>query len=551
MELMLTVAYVMSSQGISLSDLNAEWKRDQTHLSVLMGKKEAQNSTASVTKPPGKQLPSKPPKRHSASVYGKLRKLNVMKKSQLHHLLGCRMKSHSPDSAKVGGLSMSPLSPIKLYYQFPPLLLLSLQNYGFLLLASRDAQGSPCEKCRSFIDLAPASEKGHPFSPANLVISGKLGDWPQPVLRLQAPPSPPRHRLFRATAPFSPNPRQKHLGSIPTSQHIPSTQQHQQIRVLWLSVVSEVLYILLLVVGFSLMCLELLHSSSVIDGLKLNAFAAVFTVLSGLLGMVAHMMYTQVFQVTVSLGPEDWRPHSWDYGWSFCLAWGSFTCCMAASVTTLNSYTKTVIEFRHKRKVFEQGYREEPTFIDPEAIKYFRERSTQCPGREEAIHSQHGQELVPALPSVASTGSGQHSVLRAVVNGLKPRVQPLVTLPYDPPGEVAPCTAEGAAETMRTSPRQQLLIKPQFLQPWIAQAHDECFTAYEGAGMPAGWLIQPPDHWQLGMVHPRPVKPLEFSSPTARLPAVPKEGVLIGLLGSGWELLEVGKYLQIGVLLNT
>lgn len=39
--------------------------------------------------------------------------------------------------------------------------------------------------------------------------------------------------------------------------------------------------------------------------------------LAGLLGMVAHMMYTQVFQITVSLGPEDWRPHSWDYGWSF------------------------------------------------------------------------------------------------------------------------------------------------------------------------------------------------------------------------------------------
>ncbi|KAF6271435.1 GSG1 like [Rhinolophus ferrumequinum] len=103
----------------------------------------------------------------------------------------------------------------------------------------------------------------------------------------------------------------------------------------------------------------------------------------GLLGMVAHMMYTQVFQVTVSLGPEDWRPHSWDYGWSFCLAWGSFTCCMAASVTTLNSYTKTVIEFRHKRKVFEQGYREEPTFIDPEAIKYFRERMEKGDGNEE------------------------------------------------------------------------------------------------------------------------------------------------------------------------
>lgn len=50
---------------------------------------------------------------------------------------------------------------------------------------------------------------------------------------------------------------------------------------LWLSLVSEMLYIILLLVGFSLMCLELIHSSNVIDGLKLNAFAAVFTVLSG------------------------------------------------------------------------------------------------------------------------------------------------------------------------------------------------------------------------------------------------------------------------------
>ncbi|KAL4659036.1 germ cell-specific gene 1-like protein [Arapaima gigas] len=147
--------------------------------------------------------------------------------------------------------------------------------------------------------------------------------------------------------------------------------------VLWLSVVSEVLYIMLLVVGFSLMCLELFHSSSVIDGLKLNAFAAVFTVLSGLLGMVAHMMYTQVFQITVSLGPEDWRPHTWDYGWSFCLAWGSFTCCMAASVTTLNSYTKTVIEFRHKRKLLELGLRDERTFLDQQAFHYFRDRAVQ------------------------------------------------------------------------------------------------------------------------------------------------------------------------------
>ncbi|OCT61445.1 hypothetical protein XELAEV_18047469mg [Xenopus laevis] len=170
------------------------------------------------------------------------------------------------------------------------------------------------EKCRSFIDLAPASEKG----------------------------------------------------------------------VLWLSVVSEVLFIVLLVVGFSLMCLEFFQSNNVVDGLKLNAFAAVFTVLSGLLGMVAHMMYTQVLQVTVSLGPEDWRPHSWDYGWSFCLAWCAFTCCMAASVTTLNSYTKTVIEFGNKQRIFEQILQEEQTFIDQNAIKNKKEQAIK---KEQPIQS--------------------------------------------------------------------------------------------------------------------------------------------------------------------
>ncbi|KFO63269.1 Germ cell-specific gene 1-like, partial [Corvus brachyrhynchos] len=174
------------------------------------------------------------------------------------------------------------------------------------------------EKCRSFIDLAPASEKGAGISPlASHVLQSTVSCLSASPLSIPAAWFCLLEQVFSGTS-----------------------------GVLWLSVVSEVLYIMLLVVGFSLMCLELFHSSSVIDGLKLNAFAAVFTVLSGLLGMVAHMMYTQVFQVTVSLGPEDWRPHSWDYGWSFCLAWGSFTCCMAASVTTLNSYTKTVIEFR-------------------------------------------------------------------------------------------------------------------------------------------------------------------------------------------------------------
>uniref|UniRef100_A0A8L0DK48 Germ cell-specific gene 1-like protein n=1 Tax=Oncorhynchus mykiss TaxID=8022 RepID=A0A8L0DK48_ONCMY len=179
--------------------------------------------------------------------------------------------------------------------------------------------------------------------------------------------------------------------------------------VLWLSVVSEVLYIMLLVVGFSLMCLELFHSSNVIDGLKLNAFAAVFTVLSGLLGMVAHMMYTQVFQITVSLGPEDWRPHSWDYGWSFCLAWGSFTCCMAASVTTLNSYTKTVIEFRHKRKLFEQGLREEQNYLDQEAFHYFRDHSLQSISSSMEVYPGHGGGRGKIRGSSGSIDLGENS----------------------------------------------------------------------------------------------------------------------------------------------
>uniref|UniRef100_A0A663E0U0 Germ cell-specific gene 1-like protein n=1 Tax=Aquila chrysaetos chrysaetos TaxID=223781 RepID=A0A663E0U0_AQUCH len=124
--------------------------------------------------------------------------------------------------------------------------------------------------------------------------------------------------------------------------------------VLWLSIVAELLYIILLLTGAILMSVEMCYYSTVIDGLKINAFSAVVTVLAGLLGMVAHMMYTTVFQMTVNLGPEDWRPHTWDYGWSYCLAWASFACCMAAAVTTINKYTKTILEFKHKRKMLER-----------------------------------------------------------------------------------------------------------------------------------------------------------------------------------------------------
>uniref|UniRef100_A0A673M5B4 Si:ch211-149k23.9 n=2 Tax=Sinocyclocheilus rhinocerous TaxID=307959 RepID=A0A673M5B4_9TELE len=103
--------------------------------------------------------------------------------------------------------------------------------------------------------------------------------------------------------------------------------------------------------GFLLMWVEVLCAHKEMHALKINAFAFMCTVLSGLLGMVAHMMYTTVFQLTVIVGPKDWRPQTWDYGWSFALAWVSFSCCMGAAVMTLNSYTKTVIELRHRQRL--------------------------------------------------------------------------------------------------------------------------------------------------------------------------------------------------------
>ncbi|XP_027285803.1 germ cell-specific gene 1 protein isoform X3 [Cricetulus griseus] len=81
----------------------------------------------------------------------------------------------------------------------------------------------------------------------------------------------------------------------------------------------------------------------------------------GLLGMVAHMMYSQVFQATANLGPDDWRPHSWNYGWAFYMAWVSFTCCMASAVTTFNTYTRMMLEFQCRRR---KSFNPNPSRID-------------------------------------------------------------------------------------------------------------------------------------------------------------------------------------------
>uniref|UniRef100_A0A3B4AWF3 Germ cell associated 1 n=1 Tax=Periophthalmus magnuspinnatus TaxID=409849 RepID=A0A3B4AWF3_9GOBI len=91
------------------------------------------------------------------------------------------------------------------------------------------------------------------------------------------------------------------------------------------------------------LCMGAFFPSTQRWGQLLNAFAAVFTVLGGLLGMVGHMMFMQVFQTTASMGPEDFKPHSYGYSWAFYVAWLAFTVCMSAGVSTLNNYTKKVI----------------------------------------------------------------------------------------------------------------------------------------------------------------------------------------------------------------
>ncbi|KAJ4921521.1 hypothetical protein JOQ06_015412 [Pogonophryne albipinna] len=120
-----------------------------------------------------------------------------------------------------------------------------------------------------------------------------------------------------------------------------------EVAMMWFSVTLEILYVALLMISCSLLsvqlCIRTFCPSTQRCGQLLNAFAALSTVLGGLLGMVGHMMFMQVFQTTASMGPEDFKPHSYGYSWAFYMAWCAFTLCMSAGVSTLNNYTKTVL----------------------------------------------------------------------------------------------------------------------------------------------------------------------------------------------------------------
>uniref|UniRef100_F7ILF9 Germ cell associated 1 n=1 Tax=Callithrix jacchus TaxID=9483 RepID=F7ILF9_CALJA len=112
----------------------------------------------------------------------------------------------------------------------------------------------------------------------------------------------------------------------------------------------------------------------------------------GLLGMVAHMMYSQVFQATANLGPEDWRPHVWNYGWAFYMAWLSFTCCMASAVTTFNMYTRMVLEFKCKHS---KGFKENPNCLPHHHQCFPRRLSRAGPtvGPMTGYHQYHNQPI--------------------------------------------------------------------------------------------------------------------------------------------------------------
>uniref|UniRef100_A0A2R9BXE1 Germ cell-specific gene 1 protein n=1 Tax=Pan paniscus TaxID=9597 RepID=A0A2R9BXE1_PANPA len=162
--------------------------------------------------------------------------------------------------------------------------------------------------------------------------------------------------------------------------------------ILWLSLATQITYIGLQFISFLLLLMDLLLTGNPACGLKLSAFAAVSSVLSGLLGMVAHMMYSQVFQATANLGPEDWRPHVWNYGWAFYMAWLSFTCCMASAVTTFNTYTRMVLEFKCKHS---KSFKENPNCLPHHHQCFPRQLSSAAPtaGPLTSYHQYHNQPI--------------------------------------------------------------------------------------------------------------------------------------------------------------
>ncbi|XP_045679957.1 germ cell-specific gene 1-like protein 2 [Phyllostomus hastatus] len=156
--------------------------------------------------------------------------------------------------------------------------------------------------------------------------------------------------------------------------------------VLWLSIGAKVLNTLLMLTSAILLGSRVSYSSCGSHWFQVDAAVAVLMVLAGLLGMVAYVMYTTIFQITVSLGPEDWRPQTWNYGWSYCLAWASFALCMAVSVMAMSRYSAAHLECTEEQRVQKGSRHSEHNVLEPEALEVVWET--------EAARSLVGQALV-------------------------------------------------------------------------------------------------------------------------------------------------------------
>ncbi|XP_021114817.1 germ cell-specific gene 1 protein isoform X2 [Heterocephalus glaber] len=234
-------------------------------------------------------------------------------------------------------------------------------------LSCEEIMEEPGERCRSFLELTPPAERGE----KGLLEFPTLQGLCHPALR---------------------------FGGLTENAFLPRLPLGLVAKILWLSLGAQITYIGLQFITFLLLRTDLLLTGNPGLRLKQSAFVAISS-LSGLLGMVAHMMYSQVFQATANLGPEDWRPHAWNYGWAFYMAWVSFTCCMALAVTTFKVYTRMMLEFKCRHS---KSFKENPSCMPDHHQCFLQQLScAACPGVPlSSYHQYHNRPVHSVSESV-------------------------------------------------------------------------------------------------------------------------------------------------------
>nr|BAA37087.1 GSG1 [Mus musculus] len=183
-------------------------------------------------------------------------------------------------------------------------------------LSCEETMEEPGEKCRRFIELTPPAQRGE----KGLLEFATLQGSCHPTLRFGGEWLMEKASLL-------------HLPWGPVA------------KVFWLSLGAQTAYIGLQLISFLLLLTDLLLTTNPGCGLKLSAFAAVSLVLSGLLGMVAHMLYSQVFQATANLGPE-LETTLLELRLGLLHSVGFLHLLHGVTVTTFNMYTRMVLEFK-------------------------------------------------------------------------------------------------------------------------------------------------------------------------------------------------------------